>query len=121
MMVNDELLERKSGRFVLLENRIRFISPFLFSVIIGVLYAGMIMNETTMGYLHKLFPSSDRPDIYEYLPVILPSFVFSYVVRRKHMILIENISFSCIQAMIAILSLFVSLIVVMVFMSSRLP
>ncbi|MCP1132041.1 hypothetical protein NKT34_01920 [Paenibacillus polysaccharolyticus] len=116
MMVNDELSEHKPGRFVLPGNRIRFISPFLFSVISGMIYTWLIVNETTNGYLGTLLPSTSVADLHQYLPVILPSFLFSYVVQRKHMILIENISFSCIQAMIAILSLFVSLIAVMVFM-----
>ncbi|MGQ8874311.1 hypothetical protein [Paenibacillus sp. TSA_86.1] len=113
-MVNDELAERKPGRFVLPENRIRFIFPFLFSVIIGMIYTWLIVNETTNGYLGTILPSTDGADFHRYLPVILPAFVYSYVMQRKHMILIENISFSCIQAIIAILSLFVSLIAVMV-------
>lgn len=115
MVVNDELLERKPDRFRLPGNRIRFISAFLFSVIIGMIYTWLIVNETTNGYLRAILPSTDGADLYQYLPVIFPAFVFSYIVQRKHMILIENISFSCIQAIIAILSLFASLISVMVF------
>lgn len=115
-MVNHELAERKSGRLLLSGNRIRFIFPFLFSVIIGMIYTWLIVNERTNRYLGTILPSTDGADFYQYLPVIFPAFVFSYVVQRKHMILIENISFSCIQAMIAILSLFASLIAVMVFM-----
>jgi hypothetical protein len=116
MMVNDELLEGKPGRSVLPGSGIRFISPFLFSVIIGMIYTWLIVNETTNRYLGTMLPSTNGADLHQYLPIIFPAFVFSYVVQRKHMILIENISFSCIQAVIAILSLFASLIVVMVFM-----
>ena len=115
-MINDELLEQKPDRVVSARDVIRFISPFLFSVIIGVLYTCLIVNETTDGYLGKILPSTDGADLHQYLPVIIPAFVFSYVVQRKYMILIENISFSCIQAIIAILSLIASLVAVMVFM-----
>lgn len=115
-MVNEELAERKPGRFVLPGNRIRFISPFLFSVIIGMIYTWLIVNETTNRYLGTILPSTNGADLHQYLPVIFPAFVFSVIVQRKYMIVIENISFSCIQAIVAILSLFISLLVVMVFM-----
>lgn len=115
-MVKDHSLHQKRSRFLSQRDRIRFISPFLFSIIIGMAYTWLIVNETTNGYLGRILPSTDGPDLHQYLPVILPAFVYSYVVQRKHMILIENISFSCIQAIIAFLSLGASLIVVMVFM-----
>ncbi|WP_434749537.1 hypothetical protein [Paenibacillus amylolyticus] len=119
-MVKDDLLHDKRGWFVLQRSVIRFASPFLFSVIIGVLYAWLIVNETTLEYLNIILPSTDGADLHQYLPIILPAFIFSYVVQRKHMIWIENISFSCIQVIIAFLSLVASLVVVWGFMSSGL-
>lgn len=114
-MVSDDRMHSKRGRFVLQGNRVRLISSFLFSIIIGVVYACLIVNETTMGYIHNILPSTDGPDLYQYLPIIVPSAVFSYLVQRRHMIFIENISFSCIQAITAFLSLAASLMVVMIF------
>ncbi|MDM5275822.1 hypothetical protein QUF95_00380 [Paenibacillus silvae] len=107
---------QKNGPFMQQRKAVRLISPFIFSVIIGAIYAALIVNETALIYINKILPSTDGPDLYQYLQVVLPAFVYSYARQRKHMIWIENLSFSCIQAVIAVLSFAVCLLVVMVMM-----
>lgn len=107
---------QKNGPFMQQRKAVRLISPFIFSMIIGAIYAALIVNETALIYINKILPSTDGPDLYQYLQVVLPAFVYSYARQRKHMIWIENLSFSCIQAVIAVLSFAVCLLVVMVMM-----
>ncbi|PYE48205.1 hypothetical protein DFQ00_10959 [Paenibacillus barcinonensis] len=113
-MVNDDL-SPKNGRFVR-QRKGRLISPFIFSMMIGVIYAALITNETAIIYINKILPSTDGADLHQYLPVMLPAFIYSYAVQRKRIIWLENLSFSCIQALIAVMSFAACLVTAMLIM-----
>ncbi|MCK6076249.1 hypothetical protein [Paenibacillus silvae] len=116
MVIMHDNSSQKNGPFMQQRKAVRLLSPFIFSMIIGALYAALIFNEKALIYINKILPSMDGPDLYQYLPVVFPAFVYSYAVQRKHMIWIENLCFSCIQAVIAVLSFAACLLVIMVMM-----
>ena len=73
----------------------------------------MIIDETIGGYVNKILPSKDGPDLHQYLPIVITVLIYSYFIQRKERIFLEKISFSCLHILIAILSFISSLIVIM--------
>lgn len=110
-MVND--LYRKVGPFFVRKNLILLAFQFFISALIGVIYTFMIIDETVSGYINKVLPSKDGPDLYQYLPIVIIVFIYSCFIQRKERIFIEKISFSCLHILIAILSCISSLVVIM--------
>ncbi|KOY15881.1 hypothetical protein AMS66_14710 [Paenibacillus xylanivorans] len=110
-MVND--LYQKIGLLFLKKNLIQLAFQFFISALIGVIYAFMIINETIGGYINKVLPSMDGPDLHQYLPIVITVLIYSCFIQRKERIFLEKISFSCLHILIAILSFISSLIVIM--------
>lgn len=110
-MVN--VLFRKIGPFFIKKNLVQLAFQFFISALIGVIYTFMIIDETIGGYINKVLPSKDGPDLYHYLPIVITVLIYSCFIQRKERIFIEKISFSCLHILIAILSCISSLIVIM--------
>ena len=103
----------KLVRLFLRKNPVKLSAQFFITAIIGVIYAFMIIDETIGGYVNKILPSKDGPDLHQYLPIVITVLIYSYFIQRKERIFLEKISFSCLHILIAILSFISSLIVIM--------
>lgn len=110
-MFND--LYRKRGPFLLKNRIIQIAFQFFISALIGVIYTFMIIDETIGGYINKVLPSKDGPDLHQYFPIVITVLIYSYFIQRKERIFLEKISFSCLHILLAILSFISTLIVIM--------
>lgn len=111
-MVND--LCRKGGLFFTKNNVVRTLFQFSISAIIGIVYGFMMLNESIGGYINKLLPSTDGPDVHLYLPVVVTVFVYSCLIQKKQRIVLEKISFSCLHIFVALLSCVSAVVVLLV-------
>ncbi|MDQ0169380.1 hypothetical protein J2T19_000820 [Paenibacillus tundrae] len=112
-MVNE--LYRKPRSYFLRQKRVQVASHFLVSALLGLVYALMIVNDTTRGIISTVLPSTDGSDIHQYLPVVIMVIIYLYLIRttlpRNRL---NKISFSCLLIITAEMSFvfsFVSLIV----------
>jgi hypothetical protein len=87
-MVND--LYRKIGPLFIKKNLVQLAFQFFISALIGVIYAFMIIDETIGGYINKVLPSKDGPDLYHYLPIVITVLIYSCFIQRKERIFIEK-------------------------------
>ncbi|CAH1201855.1 hypothetical protein PAECIP111890_02035 [Paenibacillus sp. JJ-223] len=110
-MIND--LYRKLVPLFLKNNLVQVAAQFFVSGIIGVIYGCMLIDETIGGYINKVLPSSDGPDLYLYLPLVITVFIYSYFIQKKQRILLEKISCSCLHSFIAVLSCIFSCVVLL--------
>ncbi|OPG94369.1 hypothetical protein B2I21_30735 [Chryseobacterium mucoviscidosis] len=104
---------RKRGPFFLKNRIIQIAFQFFISAIIGVIYAFMIINETIGGYINKVLPSNDGPNLHQYLPIVITVFIYSCFIQKKQRNVLEKISFSCLHIFIAILSFISSFVVIL--------
>lgn len=111
-MVND--LYRKRVLFFTKNDVVRTLFQFFISAIIGVIYGVMLINEKTGGYINKLLPSTDGPDLHLYLPVVMTVFVYSCFIQKKQRIFLEKISFGCLHIFVALLSCVSAVVVLLV-------
>lgn len=111
-MVND--LCRKRVLFYTKNDVVRTLFQFSISAIIGVIYGVMLINEIVGGYINKLLPSTDGPDVHLYLPVVVTVFVYSCFIQKKQRIILEKISFSCLHIFVALLSCVSAVVVLLV-------
>lgn len=111
-MVND--LCRKRVLFYTKNDVVRTLFQFSISAIIGVIYGVMLINEIVGGYINKLLPSTDGPDVHLYLPVVVTVFVYSCFIQKKQRIVLEKISFSCLHIFVALLSCVSAVVVLLV-------
>ena len=104
MMVNNRY--RKHDPFFVKKAVVQILFQFAVSAIIGSIYGFMMVNETIGGYINKLLPSMDGPDLHLYLPVVVTVFIYSYFIQKKQRILLEKISFSCLHILVALNKLY---------------
>ncbi|MFX3645943.1 MAG: hypothetical protein ACE3K2_15135 [Paenibacillus sp.] len=112
MLVNE--LYRKRGLFFTKNDVVQTLFQFSVSAIIGVIYGVMLINETMGGFINKLLPSTDGPDLHLYLPVVVAVIIYSCFIQKKQRILLEKISFSCLHIFVALLGCVSSVIVLLV-------
>lgn len=110
-MVSD--LYRKRGLFFLKNDVVQTIFQFAVSAVFGIIYGFMLINETIGGFIHKLLPSTDGPDLHLYLPIVVTVFIYSCFIQKKQRIFIEKISFSCLHIFVALLGCVSAVIVVL--------
>lgn len=112
-MIKD--LHRKLGPITHKKGLVQVAFSFFISGMIGVIYSFMIIDETIGGYIHKIFPSREGPDLHQYLPVVITVLIYSYFnQKKKRRNVLEKISFTCFQIIIAITSCIFSLILLLV-------
>lgn len=111
-MIKD--LHRKWGPITDNKGLVQVAFSFFISAIIGIIYSFMIIDETIGGYIQKVLPSREGPDLHQYLPVVITVLIYSYFSQIKRRNVLEKISFTCIQIIIAIASCIFSLIVLLV-------
>lgn len=111
-MVHD--LYRKRDQFFVKNAIVQILFQFAVSAIIGIIYGFMMVNETIGGYINKLLPSTDGPDLHLYLPVVITVFIYSCFIQKRQRIFLEKISFSCLHIFVALLGCISSVIVLLV-------
>ncbi|ETT55929.1 hypothetical protein PAEAM_58020 [Paenibacillus sp. GM1FR] len=112
MMVNNRY--RKREPFFVKKAVVQILFQFAVSAIIGSIYGFMMVNETIGRYINKLLPSTDGPDLHLYLPVVITVFIYSCFIQKKQRIFLEKISFSCLHILVALISCFSSVVVLLV-------
>lgn len=80
-MIKD--LHRKLGLITHNKGLVQVAFSFLISAIIGVIYSFMIIDETIGGYIHKILPSREGPDLHQYLPVVITVLIYSYFNQKR--------------------------------------
>lgn len=110
-MIKD--LSRKRSPITHNKGLVQVAFSFFISAIIGIIYSFMIIDETIGGYIHKVLPSREGPDLHQYLPVVFTVLIYSYFSQKKRRNVLEKISFTCLQIIIAIASFVFSLIVLL--------
>mgnify|MGYP001073044051 CR=1 FL=1 len=106
-------LHRKLGPIILSKDLIQVVFSFFISAIIGVIYSFMIIDETIGGYINRVLPSKAGPDLHQYLPVVITVLIYSFFIQKKNRNVLEKISFTCLQNIIAIVSCICSLILLL--------
>lgn len=111
-MIKD--LHQKRGPITHNKGLVQVAFSFFISAIIGLIYSFMIIDETIGGYIHKILPSREGPDLHQYLPVVITVLIYSYFnQKKKRRNVLEKISFTCFQIIIAITSCIFSLILLL--------
>lgn len=80
-MIKD--LHQKRGPITHNKGLVQVAFSFFISAIIGVIYSFMIIDETIGGYIHKILPSREGPDLHQYLPVVITVLIYSYFNQKK--------------------------------------
>lgn len=112
----DNGLYRKPRFYFLRQKRVQVVSHFLVSAVFGLVYALMIVNDTTRHMLSIILPSTDGIDILQYSPVVIMVLIYLYLIRTTlPRNWLNKIAFSCLLIITAEISFVFSLVSLMVF------